>query len=201
MILKSLIKSDRHKLSILASIQANLHQSGRECFRLGAESYSSLGRVGKNSRKYSRPLWCEFACGKFWSPRLYRLKMNNKTNKIHPSFQTLKKYQRPWIVYMPIMYASLAAVYEELYMGFAFKINCQSISFITSFFYNIVSTCIQDLWYIVNRIQDSWILYFMKSEFWSTAKIAELKYCCKWIFESFDVSHLKITIRSISYIN
>ena len=33
-----------------------MSKSGREYFRLGAESYSSLGRVGKKRRKYSRPL-------------------------------------------------------------------------------------------------------------------------------------------------
>ena len=33
------------------------------------------------------------------------------------------------------------------------------------FFYNIIQTCIQDLRYIMNRIQDSSILYFMNSEF------------------------------------
>ena len=32
-------------------IQAKTSKSGRECFRLGAESHSSLGRVGKKIRK------------------------------------------------------------------------------------------------------------------------------------------------------
>ena len=37
------------KLSL--PIQAKKSKSGREFFRLGAESYSSLGSVGKNRRK------------------------------------------------------------------------------------------------------------------------------------------------------
>ena len=45
--------------------------SGREYFRLGAESYSSLGRVGKKDKKIACPLLAKFACGQVSSPRLY----------------------------------------------------------------------------------------------------------------------------------
>ena len=54
-----------------------MSQSGREFFRLGAESYSSLARGGRKRRKCSRPVWCKFACGKVSSPRLYRLTLIN----------------------------------------------------------------------------------------------------------------------------
>ena len=50
-----------------------MSKTGREYFRLDAESYSLLGRVGKKRRKYSRPLLDVFACGQVSSPRLYRL--------------------------------------------------------------------------------------------------------------------------------
>ena len=42
-------------------------------FRLGAESYSSLGPVGKKEKKIACPLLDVFACGQVSSPRLYRL--------------------------------------------------------------------------------------------------------------------------------
>ena len=48
----------------------------RVYFRLGAESYSSLGRVGKKEEKNVvalRSLLNVFACGQVSSPRLYRL--------------------------------------------------------------------------------------------------------------------------------
>ena len=51
-------------------------KSGREYFRLGAESYSSLRRVVKkeeNSVVALRSLLNVFACGQVSSPRLYRL--------------------------------------------------------------------------------------------------------------------------------
>ena len=51
-------------------------QSEREYFRLGAESYSSLGRVGKK-KKIACPLLDVFACGQVSSPRLYRLTINS----------------------------------------------------------------------------------------------------------------------------
>ena len=52
-----------------------MFKSGREYFRLGADSYSSLGRVVKkeNSVVALRSLLNVFACGKVSSPRLYRL--------------------------------------------------------------------------------------------------------------------------------
>ena len=50
-----------------------MSKSGREYFRLGAESYSSLGRVGKKE-KIACPLLDVFACGQVSSPRLYRLR-------------------------------------------------------------------------------------------------------------------------------
>ena len=52
-----------------------MSKSGRESFRLGAESYSSLGRVGKKE-KIACPLLDVFACGQVSSPRLYRLRDN-----------------------------------------------------------------------------------------------------------------------------
>ena len=42
-------------------------------FRLGAESNSSLGRVGKKEEKIACPILDDFACGQFSSSRLYRL--------------------------------------------------------------------------------------------------------------------------------
>ena len=49
-------------------------KSGREYFRLGAESYSSLGRVAKKKeKKIACTLLDVFACGQVSSPRLYRL--------------------------------------------------------------------------------------------------------------------------------
>ena len=56
----------------LQPIQAKTSEIGREYFRLGAESYSSLGRVGKK-KKIACPLLEVFACGQVSSPRLYRL--------------------------------------------------------------------------------------------------------------------------------
>ena len=50
-----------------------MSKSGREYFRLDAESYSSLGRVGKKEKKIACPLLDVFACGQVSSPRLYRL--------------------------------------------------------------------------------------------------------------------------------
>ena len=64
------LKGGRHGLK--APTQAKIFKSEREYFRLGAESYSSLGHVGKKrKRKYSRPLLAKFACGQVSSPRLY----------------------------------------------------------------------------------------------------------------------------------
>ena len=48
-------------------------QKWTRVFRLGAESYSSLGRVGKK-KKIACPLLDVFACGQVSSPRLYRLR-------------------------------------------------------------------------------------------------------------------------------
>ena len=42
-------------------------------FRLGAESYSSLGRVGKKEKRIACPLLDVLACGQVSTPRLYRL--------------------------------------------------------------------------------------------------------------------------------
>ena len=39
-------------------MQAKKSKSGREYFRLGAESYSSLGRIAKKEKKIARPLFC-----------------------------------------------------------------------------------------------------------------------------------------------
>ena len=64
-----------------------MSKNGREYFRLGAESYSSLGRVGKKRRKYLRQLWCEFAYEQVSSPRSYRLKIS-----IY-SFENLELYK------------------------------------------------------------------------------------------------------------
>ena len=50
-----------------------MSESGREYFRLGTDSYSSLGRVGKKEKKIACPLLEVFACGQVSSPRLYRL--------------------------------------------------------------------------------------------------------------------------------
>ena len=50
-------------------------KNGREYFRLGSKSYSSLGRVGKK-KKIACPLLDVFACGQVSSPRLYRLSFN-----------------------------------------------------------------------------------------------------------------------------
>ena len=60
-------------------MQAKTSKSGRENFRLGAESYSSLGRVEKkrkNSVVALRSLLDVFACGQVLSPRLYRLNIS-----------------------------------------------------------------------------------------------------------------------------
>ena len=43
-------------------------------FRLGAESYSSLGPVGKKEKKIAWDILAKFACGQVSSPRLHRLK-------------------------------------------------------------------------------------------------------------------------------
>ena len=48
-------------------------ENGREYFRLGAESYSSLGRVRKKEKKIARPLLDVVACGQVSGPRLYPL--------------------------------------------------------------------------------------------------------------------------------
>ena len=56
---------------LFKSIQAKTSKSGLEYFRLGAESCSSLGRVGKKKKK-ACPLLDVFACGQVSSPRLYR---------------------------------------------------------------------------------------------------------------------------------
>ena len=45
-----------------------MSKSGRVYFRLGAESYSSPGRVEKKRGKYSRPFLGKFACGQVSSP-------------------------------------------------------------------------------------------------------------------------------------
>ena len=42
-------------------------------FRLGAESYSSLGPVGKKEKKIAWDILAKFACGQVSSPRLHRL--------------------------------------------------------------------------------------------------------------------------------
>ena len=42
-------------------------------FRLGAESYSSLGRVGEKQKKIACPFLAKFDCGQVSSTRLYRL--------------------------------------------------------------------------------------------------------------------------------
>ena len=51
-----------------------MFKSGHEYFRLGAESYLSLGRVGKKEKKISCPLLAKFACGQVSKSRLYRLR-------------------------------------------------------------------------------------------------------------------------------
>ena len=61
------------KIEKSSPIQAKTSKSGREYFRLGAESYSSLGRFGKKKKKIACPLLNVFACGQVLSPRLYRL--------------------------------------------------------------------------------------------------------------------------------
>ena len=65
-------------LLCMPPIQANASKSGREYFRLGAESFSSLERIGKkeeNSVVALRSLLNVFAGGQVSSPRLYRLKV------------------------------------------------------------------------------------------------------------------------------
>ena len=51
-----------------------MSKSGREYFRLGAKSYSSVGRVAKKEMIIACPLLDVFACGQVSSPRLYRLR-------------------------------------------------------------------------------------------------------------------------------
>ena len=67
-------KASSFKIS--SPIQAKMSKSGREYFRLGVESYSSLGRVGKKEKKIACPLLDVFAWGQVSSPRLYRLITN-----------------------------------------------------------------------------------------------------------------------------
>ena len=59
---------------LVQPIQVKMSKSGREYFRLGSESYSSLGSVGKKEKKIACPLLDVFACGQVSSRRRYRLK-------------------------------------------------------------------------------------------------------------------------------
>ena len=53
---------NRYKRGLETCQQANLHQSGRECFLLFFPTPPSDEYGSAPSRKYSRPLWCKFAC-------------------------------------------------------------------------------------------------------------------------------------------
>ena len=73
-------------------IQAKTSKSGREYFRLGAESNPSLRRVGKKEKKIACPLLDVFPCGQVSNPRLYRLKLsyrNSAFRKTYPKFKLL----------------------------------------------------------------------------------------------------------------
>ena len=63
----------------------------REYFRLGAESYSSLERVGRKERKIACPLLDVFACGQVSSPRLYRFR--TILGKKYPSISIPKFFE------------------------------------------------------------------------------------------------------------
>ena len=102
-----------------------MSKSGREYFRLGAESYSSLGRVGKKRRKYSRPLLAKFSCGQLSSPRLYRLKTWINFFKIHPGKQHSTEI-RDSITSMPLF--RFAITKTGLFVTISFWITTESSS-------------------------------------------------------------------------
>ena len=68
-------------------IQAKTSKSGREYFRLGAESYLSLGRVGKKEKKIACSLLDVFVSGQVSSRRLYRLTGIKETQNLFFFYQ------------------------------------------------------------------------------------------------------------------
>ena len=74
-----------HAVGIWIFKRFNLNRYRRICTKVDASFFDTalshsrrLSASEKRRRKYSRPLWCKFACGQVSSPRLYRLITQNQ---------------------------------------------------------------------------------------------------------------------------
>ena len=67
------------EICLKSTVLTDTGENVQKYFRLGAESYSSLGRVGKKKKKIACSLLDVFACGDVSSRRLYRLKIFLRT--------------------------------------------------------------------------------------------------------------------------
>ena len=77
-------EKDADGLNLFLSFLTDTGENGTNWpvyFRLGAESYSSLGPVGKKEKKIAWDILAKFACGQVSSPRLYRLSDNEPLSK------------------------------------------------------------------------------------------------------------------------
>ena len=77
-----------------------MSKSGREYFRRGAESYSSLGRVGKKKKKIACPLLDVFACGQVSSPGLYRWTLFDAGSRsFYAKFATKNDFRKVCVIF------------------------------------------------------------------------------------------------------